>query len=107
MGYSINSTWTRLREKDINHLNEIIDDEYCNEKVIARKLHILEIFEELLDEELNRLRFDIISKFMKENDWVWTLYENGKSYEAVPTVNQMVKFIKDDFSNMHYLNSLS
>jgi len=97
MGYQINSTWTRLRENDINHLNEIIDDEYCNEQVIAAKLHILEVFEELLDEELNRLRFDVIQTFMKENNWVWAFYENGKSYVAVPNINQMIKFIKEDF----------
>ena len=97
MGYPINSTWTRLREKDINRLNEIIDDEYCNEKAIARKLHILEIFEELLDEELKRLKFDVISKFMKENNWVWSFYENDKSYEAVPKPHQMIDFIKEDF----------
>jgi len=97
MGYPINSAWTRLREKDINHLNEIIDDEYCNEKVIARKLRILEVFEELLDEELKRLKFDVISKFMKENNWVWSFYENGKSYEAVPKPQQMINYIKEDF----------
>lgn len=97
MGYQINSTWTRLHKKDINHLNEIINDEYCNEKVIARKLHILEIFEELLDEELNRLRFDVISKFMEENNWVWSFYEDGKSYTAVPKPQQMIAFIKENF----------
>ena len=97
MGYQINSTWTRLREKDINRLNKIIDDEYCNEKVIARKRHILEIFEELLDEELNRLKFDIIQDFMVKNDWTWSIYENGKSYESVPTIKQMIDFIKENF----------
>ena len=97
MGYQINSTWTRLREKDINRLNKIIDDEYCNEKVIARKLHILEMCEELLDEELNRLKFDIIQDFMVKNDWTWSIYENGKSYESVPTIKQMIDFIKENF----------
>jgi hypothetical protein len=96
MGYKINSTWTRLREKDINRLNEIIDDEYFNEKIIGRKLHILKIFEELLDNELARLRFDIIQKFMKENNWVWSMYENDKLHEAVPTIKQMIDFIKED-----------
>lgn len=28
MGYQINSTWTKLRRKDIEKLNAIIDDEY-------------------------------------------------------------------------------
>ena len=28
MGYQINSTWTKFRRKDIEKLNEIIDDEY-------------------------------------------------------------------------------
>jgi len=96
MGYKINSTWTRLREKDINRLNEIIDDEYFNEKLIGRKLNILKIFEELLDEELDRLNFDRIHNFMKENNWVWSIYENNKLHEAVPTIKQMIDFIKED-----------
>ena len=97
MGYQINSTWTRLREKDINRLNKIIDNEYCIEQEIGRKLHIMEVFENLLEEELNRLRFDIIEPFMQAANWEWSFYENGKSFYKIPDKNDMIKMIKREF----------
>ena len=97
MGYQINSTWTQLREKDINRLNEIIDNEYCIEHQIAIKLHIMEVFENLLEEEFNRLRFDIIESFMQAANWEWSFYENGKSFYKIPDKNDMIKMIKREF----------
>lgn len=97
MGYQINSTWTRFREKDINRLNDIIDNEYCIEQEIGRKLHIMEVFENLLEEEFNRLRFDIIEQFMQAANWEWFFYENGKSFYKIPDKNDMIKMIKCEF----------
>jgi len=99
MGYKINSPWTKIREKDINRLNEIIDDEYCNEMEIGRKLHILETFEKKLNEEINRFKFDIVIKFMKANKWTWFLYKNGKSSYEVPTKEDIIDSIKDNFKH--------
>jgi hypothetical protein len=99
MGYPINSTWTRLREKDINRLNEIIDDEYCIEQEIGRKLHIMEVFENLLEEEFNRLKWSNIKNFMNANNWEWSFYENGKSFYKIPDIGDMRKMIRREFFN--------
>ena len=97
MGYEINSTWTRLREKDINKLNEIIDDEYCRELEIGRKLNIMKKFKEAFWKEVSEVRFDIIRKFMLDNNWEWFHYENGKSFYAVPTKEHMIDALKNDY----------
>lgn len=99
MGYSINSTWTRLREKDINRLNEIIDDKYCIEQEIGKKLHIMEVFEELLNEEFNCLKWNTIKNFMNANNWEWHFYENGKSFNKIPDIGDMMKMIRREFFN--------
>lgn len=94
MGYQINSTWTRLRQNDIKKLNEIIDDEYCNELEIGRKLHIMEVFDKLLKEAIDDFKFDIVLKFMKDYNWEW--YLGGDVY-SIPTKEDIIKFIKEDF----------
>ena len=99
MGYQINSAWTRLRKKDINRLNEIIDNKYCIEEEIGRKLHIMEVFEKLLNEEFNNVRFDIIESFMKASNWEWSFYENGKSFYKIPNKEDMIKMIRREFFN--------
>ena len=97
MGYEINSTWTRLREKDIKKLNAIIDDEYCNELEIGRKLNIMEKFNKAFYEAVSNFRFDIVLKFMKDNDWEWYHYKNGKSFYAVPTEEHFIEVLKNDY----------
>lgn len=99
MGYQINSAWTRLREKDINRLNEIIDDKYCIEQEIGRKLHIMEVFENLLEEEFNCLKWSNIKNFMNANNWEWSFYENGKSFYKIPDIGDMRKMIRREFFN--------
>lgn len=94
MGYQINSTWTRLRQNDIKKLNEIIDDEYYNELEIGRKLHIMEVFDKLLKEAIDDFKFDIVLKFMKDYNWEW--YLGGDVY-SIPTKEDIIKFIKEDF----------
>ena len=97
MGYEINSTWTRLREKDIEKLNEIIDDEYCRELEIGRKLNIMKKFNEAFDKAVSEFRFDIVLKFMLDNNWEWFHYENGKSFYAVPTKEHFIKVLKNEY----------
>jgi len=97
MGYQINSTWTEFRRKDIEKLNKIIDDEYCNELEIGRKLHIMEVFEKKLNEVINDFNFDNVIKFMKMTNWTWSMYKNGKSYEAIPNRKEIIDTIKVDF----------
>ena len=97
MGYKINSTWTRLRQDDIKKLNEIIDDEYCNELVIGHKLNLMEKFNQEFEDEINRFNFDIVLKFMKENDWKWTTYDCGKPSAEVPSKETMIEAMKTDF----------
>ena len=97
MGYEINSTWTRLRGKDIQKLNEIIDDEYCKELEIGRKLSIMENFNKAFAEAISNFRFDIVLKFMQEHNWQWFHYENGKSFYAVPTKEHFIEVLKEEY----------
>lgn len=97
MGYEINSTWTELRAKDIKKLNEIIDDEYCRELEIGRKLNIMKKFNKAFYEAISEFRFDIVLNFMKEHNWEWFHYENGKSFYAVPTKEHFIEVLKNDY----------
>ena len=97
MAYEINSIWKEIREDDIEKLNAIIDDEYCNELEIGRKLNLMEKFNKALEEALNGFDFDAVIKFMKDNNLEWAHYENGKSFYAVPTKTHIIETIKNDF----------
>lgn len=97
MGYQINSTWTKLREKDINKLNKIIDDEYCIELEIGRKLNLMEKFNKAFNEAIKNFNFDIVIKFMKDNNWKWFHSEDGKDFYEVPTRSYMIDRMKEDF----------
>ena len=59
MGYEINSTWTRMHKTDIEELNDIIDDKYCREMEIARKLNLMKKFKEAFDKEINSLENEV------------------------------------------------
>ena len=97
MGYKINSIWKERRKNDIEKLNAIIDDEYCNELEIGRKLNLMEKFNNALEEALDEFDFNAVIQFMKDNDWEWAHYENGKSFYAVPTKKHIIETIKNDF----------
>ena len=97
MGYEINSTWTKIHENDIKKLNEIIDDEYYKELEIGRKLNIMKKFNKAFYEAVSNFRFDIVLKFMKDNNWEWHHYENGKSFYAVPTKEHFIEVLKNDY----------
>ena len=94
MGYKINSPWTELRKDDIIRLNEIIDDQYCNELEIGRKLNIMEAFEKEFNKALNDFDFEIVINYMKSVNWEWALYKNGKSYYGVPTAHDIIDSLK-------------
>ena len=95
MGYKINSLWTEIHKDDIMELNAIIDDEYCNDLEIGRKLNMMKKFKVALDKELNDFNFDTVLAFMNENNWEWANYD-GTSQYAVPTEEKIIKFIKND-----------
>ena len=97
MGYKINSPWTELRKKDIERLNEIIDDRYCIENEIGRKLNIMEVFEQLFDEAIKDFKFDIVLEFMNKNGWKWSMYEDGKSFYKVPNRIEMIRMMRREF----------
>ena len=96
MGYAINTTWTQLRRKDIERLNEIIDDEYCREREIGRKLNMMKNFEEEFDKEINSLNWERITNYMKENNWQWYMGGRLDNY-AIPTKEHMIETLKTDF----------
>jgi hypothetical protein len=91
MGYKINTTWTQLHKNDIEKLNEIIDDEYCNELEIGRKLRLMEVFEEKLNEAIEDFNFYNVIKFMTMTDWKWSNY-NG--HYSVPNRKEIIECIK-------------
>lgn len=96
MGYEINSTWTKLRENDIKKLNEIIDDEYCNELEIGRKLNIMKKFNEEFEKEIKNIYWSNILDYMKKNNWTWYMGGNLDNY-AIPTKEEMIERLKTDF----------
>jgi len=98
MGYEINSTWTRLRQDDIKKLNEVIDDEYCRELEIGRKLNMMKKFTEEFEDEIKSLNWDNITKFMHDNNWEW--YMGGRlSFDncAIPTKEEMIDRLRTHF----------
>lgn len=97
MKYEINSIWTKMREKDIQELNNILDDEYCRELEIGRKLNIMKGFKKAFNEAINEFRFDIVLKFMKDNNWKWHHYEDGKEEYVVPTKDRIIKVLREDY----------
>ena len=99
MGYKINSPWTELRKNDIEKLNEIIDNEYCIEQEIGRKLNIMKVFEELFKKAIEDFNFDLVLKFMHDHNWVWSMYENGKSFYKIPNKIEMIKMMRREFLN--------
>jgi len=95
MGYKIDSPWTSLHRDNIKRLNEIIDDEYCRELEIGRKINIMLKFEKEFDEEIKRLNWDSILKFMEDNYWQWAFYDNVSDYR-VPTKAEMIERLRND-----------
>lgn len=96
MGYETKSIWTQLRSKDIKELNEIIDDEYCRELEIGRKLNIMKKFKAEFNKEINSLNWEAITNYMKEHNWVWYM---GGSLDnlAIPTKEEMIESLKINF----------
>lgn len=96
MGYAINTTWTKLRRKEIEELNEVIDDEYCRELEIGRKLNIMKNFKFEFDKEIESLNWERITNYMEEHNWVW--YMGGSFHnQAIPTKEEMIERLKTDF----------
>lgn len=99
MGYKINSTWTRMRQNDIEELNAIIDDEYCNELEIGRKLNMMKAFKKSYKDAVNDFNFDTVIKFMTENSWTWACYDDSKCKYAVPTKERIIKHFEESFKH--------
>lgn len=97
MGYKIDSAWAKFCEEDIKKLNNIIDDEYCQQLEIRHKISIMEKFEKAFWEEVSKIRFDIIRKFMLDNDWKWIHYKGSKAFYAVPTKEHVIDVLKNDY----------
>ena len=96
MGYEINTTWKRMRKDDIERLNQIIDDEYCNELEIGRKLNIMKKFNEEFEKEIKNIYWSNILDYMKTNNWTWYMGGNFDNY-GIPTKGEMIERLKTDF----------
>lgn len=101
MGYKINSTWKQLRKNDIEELNSIIDDEYCNELEIGRKLSLMKKIKKAFDEELKSFNFDTVLKFMNDNNWEWANYD-GTSQLAIPTKEKIIEHLRANLKHGMY-----
>lgn len=91
MGYQINSTWTKIRQKDIKELNKIIDDEYCVEKEIGRKIALMKDFNKAFENAVEDFDFDAVLSYMKSVGWEWAITLDKFS---VPTKEQMINTMK-------------
>jgi len=98
MGYKINTTWRKFHESDIKKLNEILDSEYMNDLKIGHEINIMRNFNKAFDEEVSAFDFDIVLKFMKDNDWTWS---NG-SKEEIPTKEQMIDSMRERLNHGLY-----
>lgn len=96
MKYEINSIWTRLRQDDIKKLNEIVDNEYCRELEIGRKLNIMKYFTKEFENEIKELNWGCITKFMQDNNWQWYM-GGGFDNCAIPTKEQMIERLREDY----------
>ncbi len=101
MGYEINSVWTEYRKKEIEELNEIIDNEYYIEREISKKLDIKRRFEEELKDELNFFNFDNVIHVMKLYNWQWIDDIKTWTYKT-PSRTDIIKQIKDLFKEGLY-----
>ena len=101
MGYKINSTWRQLRKNDIEELNSIIDDEYCNELEIGRKLNLMKKIKKAFNEELESFNFDTVLKFMNDNNWEWANYDGTLQF-AIPTKEKIIEHLRTDLKHGMY-----
>ncbi len=101
MGYEINSVWTEYRKKEIEELNEIIDNEYYIEREISKKLDIKRRFEEELKDELNFFNFDNVIHVMKLYNWQWIDDIKTWTYKTKSRTD-IIKQIKDLFKEGLY-----
>ena len=101
MGYKINSVWAQLRKNDIEELNSIIDDEYCNELEIGRKLNLMKEIKKAFNKELESFNFDTVIKFMNDNNWEWANYDGTLQY-AIPTKEKMIEHLRSNLKHGMY-----
>jgi hypothetical protein len=101
MGYKIDSTWKQSRKNDIEELNSIIDDEYCNELEIGHKLNLMKKIKDAFHKALESFNFDIVLKFMNDNNWEWINYDGDVGY-AIPTKEIIIENLKTDLKHGMY-----
>ena len=99
MKYEINSTWTRMRSKDIEKLNEILDDEYCVEMEIGRKLSLMKVCRTEMENAIKDFNFEIVIAFMKKCNWVWAYTEEEKitHKQCTPSRVDFEKYFEECF----------
>lgn len=101
MGYEINSIWTEYHKKEIDELNEIIDNEEYIEREISKKLDIKRRFEKELNDELNFFNFDAVIHVMKLYNWQWIDDIKTWTYKT-PSRTDIIKQINDLFKEGLY-----
>ena len=99
MEYKINSNWTREQKNDVEKLNKILDNSYCQELEISRKINIMKEFESSFKKEIENIYWDNILDYMKTTNWVWVFPEHGIYYERTPSKEEMIKRLKDLFED--------
>lgn len=89
--YNSNSNWAVRNREYLNKLNDIMNDEYCVELELGRKIEMLKKFENAFYKEINDLNWDNIIDYMHTNNWGYG-WDN-----ELQTREQLEDFIKNDF----------
>ena len=89
--YNSNSDWAVRNRDYLNKLNDIMNDEYCVELELSRKIEMLKKFEHAFNNELNNLNWDNIINYMHSNNWGYGWNNELQNRE------QFEDFLRNDF----------
>lgn len=89
-----------MHSKDIAELNRIATNEYEEDMEIGRKLRIIRVVKQVVQDEIDTLNFDVILNFMKSVNWIWAHTIAGR--DMVPTKEDLIKHIHNDMDHALY-----
>lgn len=89
-----------MHSKEIAELNRIAANEYEEDMEIGRKLHIIRVVKQVVQDEIDTLNFDVILNFMKSVNWIWARTIAGR--DMVPTKEDLIKHIHTDMDHALY-----
>lgn len=87
--------WKQEHQDEINRLNAILEDDYCNELYLREKLKLFKKFEEELEDAKKYFNFKRVLKYMNDVNWTWAYTNQGNN--KVPTKEDLLRCIDELF----------